>query len=144
MLLFQWFNLFSGYIFTVICWGTLKLFCSKIEMNQKWGCIIFARSHCECKLIGQWNLRMTQGQRLEVPSGGCRYHSGNCINPMINSNTLLGWGLFTSWPYLTFLVDTLVQSSQCRHQFKSTGAFLLRPNGPECRYNIQVLPTRVR
>ena len=48
------------------------------------------------------------------------------------------------WPYLTFIVGTLVQSSQGMHQIKSTGAFWLCPNGPECRYNDRVLPTQVR
>ena len=50
----------------------------------------------------------------------------------------------TPWPYLTFIVGTLVQSSQCRHQILVYGAVWLRPNSPECRYNVQVLPTRVR
>ena len=52
--------------------------------------------------------------------------------------------LCTPWPYLTFIVDTLVQSSQCSHQIKSNVAFRLRPSGPECRCNVRVSPTLVR
>ena len=53
------------------------------------------------------------------------------------------WG--TPWPYLTFIVGTLVQSSQCnRHQILVFGAVWLHPNSPECRCNVRLSPTCMR
>ena len=50
----------------------------------------------------------------------------------------------TPSPYPTFIVVTLVQSSQCMHQSLVYGAVWLRPNSPECRCNVRVSNTQVR
>ena len=43
-------------------------------------------------------------------------------------------GLCTSRPYLTFILGTVSQKSQCMHQIYCTGVFLLCQNGPEYKY----------
>ena len=50
---------------------------------------------------------------------------------------------YTLGPHLTFIVGTLIQSSQCKNLIKSTGAVRLCKNGPECRCNVRDSPTRV-
>ena len=42
----------------------------------------------------------------------------------------------TPRPYLTFIVGTLVQGRQCRHQIKCTGEVLLYQNSLECKCNV--------
>ena len=63
---------------------------------------------------------------------------GRC-HDICSNNTLCT----TPWPYLTFIVGTLVQSSQCRHQILVYSAVCLFPNGPECWCNVRILPTLV-
>ena len=52
------------------------------------------------------------------------------------------WHMKISRTYhLTFIVDTFIQSSQCRHQIKSTGTVLLFKNSLKCRCNVQPMCT---
>ena len=80
----------------------------------------------------------------DVPSIGRRRVLFQFINWSGGANVgLMGSAEPTLWPYLTFIVGTLVQSSQCRHQIECTGAVQLCPNGPECRCNVRDFPTHM-
>ena len=54
------------------------------------------------------------------------------------------WSISPPWPYLTFIVGTLVQSCQYKHQSLVYSAVWLRLKGPECRCNIRVSPKWVQ